>query len=575
MRRRELPSLCFAAWLVLSAAVVRADIVYNVHAAVVLTRNGERTPLLTGNSQYDVAHLTALGAQQAHAQGTALRQRYLSSAEDYVNLGPTASISGLSRYSLDNNQLYIGSTDDEYMTATAQAFIQGLYPPYALNQTAASTLDSEDVLANSSYIEAPLGGYQYPNIRSFSALDPSSVFVAGSQNCRQYGSSAVEYFSSSEFGETRDRTRELYHDVGVATLYDVLPEERWDYSNAMAISEYLSYMYEHDVGVRAVLEGNATLRGSFERVRYLADHTSATDSIRSIAGRTLAGKVVDLLQTTVATGGTANKLSLLFSDHPAFTSFFSLASLPKSNASDFYGLPSHASSLVFELYSFDNDTSPGNGAVNNNANAKHVPATNTTTTTFPPAADLWLRFSFRNGTAASDSMIAYPLFNRGPSETDMPWPDFVSAMQAVMVADAGVWCQMCDAWSLFCPAFGVTGTMGVARLRSGGAGGAGDGGFKGGAKMSSDVDVVLPKSPVAVTVDAHPKPGTIAPRERVGSWEMRTGPREKAVSNPLTEPTPGGKVFGGDCRYSSDSAGTDDAFDGVSNLTPVEPVLRV
>lgn len=79
------------------------------------------------------------------------------------------------------------------------------------------------------------------------------------------------YFFTAEFNETQARTSEFYHEVGAATLSNVVPGPLYDYINAYAIYDYLNYQYVHDVGIHAILSNNITLRGGFDELRWLAD----------------------------------------------------------------------------------------------------------------------------------------------------------------------------------------------------------------------------------------------------------------------------------------------------------------
>jgi hypothetical protein len=63
------------------------------------------------------------------------------------------------------------ATDDPWISASAMAFMQALYPPQN-----AIVLNLESMLANSSLAEYPLNGYQYPNIETLSLLDFNHVW---------------------------------------------------------------------------------------------------------------------------------------------------------------------------------------------------------------------------------------------------------------------------------------------------------------------------------------------------------------------------------------------------------------
>ncbi|KAK0659969.1 hypothetical protein DIS24_g3722 [Lasiodiplodia hormozganensis] len=531
-------AVCFLIALLVSAPLAVSAA---VHAAVIFTRTGERTPLLGS------AELTPLGARQAHSQGTVFRQRYIAPQANSVDLRGPEAISNISEYGLMNDQLYVLATDDAYTAATAQAFLQGLYPPYTLNDTAAPALAATAVLANGTYLEAPLNGYQYPRIRTVSSLDPASVYLAGQETCLNYAVDRTSYFDTAEFNETQARTSSFYQEVGAATLGGVLPAASYSYVNAYTIYDYLNYQYVHDVSTRAILSNNITLRGAFDELRFLADQQqwafnsmpSSAQWIRAIAGKMLARKMVGQLAVNIATEGANAKLSLLFGEFQPMLSFFSLALQQTSD----YGIPDFASSIALELFSY------GDSAAS-----------------YPAPSDLWVRFYFRNGTSNSSELIAYPMFGHGPSETAMRWSDFETSMRNIMLDDVGEWCAACGAAAIFCPALvgstagvasgsrgssmppavaGVVGagaTLGVGLLavaalmllgglrlhRANPVMGAGRrrksslGGFKGNAKLASDADVSFARkgAPLGVSVTEQEQPQSGLARERVGSWEL-------------------------------------------------------
>jgi len=130
--------------------------------AVAFTYHGEKTPALA----YNGYHLSPLGANQLLGAGSVVRDRYVSPPLNETDLTEAAPINGLSVSSIQNTQLDIMSTDDEYVVASAMAFMQGLYPPLQ-----EFILDAETLLSNSSYVQYPLDGYQYPNVETVNSLD--------------------------------------------------------------------------------------------------------------------------------------------------------------------------------------------------------------------------------------------------------------------------------------------------------------------------------------------------------------------------------------------------------------------
>jgi len=207
---------------------------------------------------------------------------------------------------------------------------------------------------------------------------------------------------------------------------------------------------------------------------------------------------------------------------------------------------------VLEMFSWSNGSSVSNG---DGAN-------------YPDQSDLWVRFLYVNGSLASDnpnqSIQAYPVFQRGPSETDMKWTEFEALMSNIMMSEISDWCTYCSSEAIFCPALvndgngssssgssagdkesnmtpkvaGVIGAavtlgvLGIILIKAMLFGGvrftrrdrskkSDLGGFKGSSKLASDQDLSLPKNaaPVGITttaVGADMKKG----HERVGSWEL-------------------------------------------------------
>lgn len=121
---------------------------YTVLSSVVFIRSGERTPTNLG---FTPSVLTSLGAQQAYSAGSFFRNRYVSTATPASN-DRKAPIRRLSPNSYDPMQMYILAQDTQATAATAQAFMQGFYPPYVLNESMAAMVDPSSVLANESYV---------------------------------------------------------------------------------------------------------------------------------------------------------------------------------------------------------------------------------------------------------------------------------------------------------------------------------------------------------------------------------------------------------------------------------------
>lgn len=157
-----------------AASVRSAETVWSAFAYVL---NGERTPFYSPGA--GPASLTSLGAQQMLSQGSLLRTRWLTNATlsgGGSNLTANALIVDIEKSAIDNSQLSIYSSRDDYIVAGAMAFMQGLYPPKTQTFAASNGGIEAAVLANGSLVEYPLDGYMYPNIQTLSLSEPQSVW---------------------------------------------------------------------------------------------------------------------------------------------------------------------------------------------------------------------------------------------------------------------------------------------------------------------------------------------------------------------------------------------------------------
>ena len=101
--------------------------------------------------------------------GRSIRTRYIEGPGTSVT--GSYPIPGLSVNAIDNSQLYLLARDDYYIAGSAQAFMQGVYPPLG-----SAYVDEESILANGTLVQYPLGGYQYPTIDTISPLDFNYVW---------------------------------------------------------------------------------------------------------------------------------------------------------------------------------------------------------------------------------------------------------------------------------------------------------------------------------------------------------------------------------------------------------------
>lgn len=200
MFTRELIVLA-AAWGAGAAAQEAGS--YHPHAAFAFVRSGERTPGLTGESQV----LTALGAQQMYQLGQNLRTRWIA-GEGNAALG-RQNIANMSVDMLNNDQISVQTLDKQYLVSSAQAFMQGMYPPHTLGNSSGLG-DATGLLADGTTVQAPLDGYQYATVQSFSPYAYNSYYIAGNQNCPAAKLESLQYTVSDGFEATKAASKETY-----------------------------------------------------------------------------------------------------------------------------------------------------------------------------------------------------------------------------------------------------------------------------------------------------------------------------------------------------------------------------
>jgi hypothetical protein len=362
-----------------------------------------------------------------------------------------------------------------------------------------------------------------------------------------------------------------------------------DYKSAQEIYDYVNYQYTHNSSIHSTLANDTLYTGVYDQLRFLADEeawymygntsssTSTTPPNRAIGGSTLASEILNTFRILVASKNntsdqkdTSHPLTLYFGEQDAMMSLLSLLMLDYISP-DFKAIPSYGSAMVFELFS-----------TGDNAEVPSDPE------------DLWVRFSFHNGTSdySSKQLTSYPMFNTGRSNTDMLWPVFQDYFAKIGLDSVADWCTRCNSGSSFCrgaDGSGVTlivpsphdrkkkevspavaGVIGavvslfVAALLFALAMLIGGirfhrverrqlGGFKGPRKLASDPDLSLAKNDGAIVGFGDSKKG----HERVGSWELRQ------------------KEFGKDVRHGRSES--EDSFGAIDDVArrPVEAHQRI
>lgn len=382
-------------------------------------RHGDRT-----SKAWPPTNLTDLGYTEVYESGNYFRNRYITGA---------SKIHGVSQNIVKNSQLNVQAPVDVVLQSSAQGFLQGLYPPVG------STLGTQ-TLANGTKVQAPLNGYQLIPINAVTAVSggtnsENTAWLQGASGCANAIFSSNNYFISDDFISLANSTQSFYQGLN-PVVNGSFAASYVTYKNAYS-SKYLKCPLFRVMLTIPVFDlihvatiDNATINSSYLlttetlfQLQTLADHHefelayNSSDTIRAVAGSTLAAQIVQQLNSTIV-GKSASKFGIQFGAYGSFSSFFGLSQLNLFSP-NFTAIVDYASSMTFEL----------------------VTNSTVSSTSYPNASDIYVRFLFSNGSAAYNPLVAYPLFNQ--SSTLLPWSTFVTSMDKFAIGSQTAWCSAC------------------------------------------------------------------------------------------------------------------------------------
>lgn len=377
----------------ISAPVVTAE---RVLGAYIFSRHGDRTPKVFGNTE-----LTTLGYKEVYNSGSYYNDRYIASDSD-------KQIEGISNPIVKAKQISASAPDDAVLQNSATGFLQGVYPP---------TSKAIETLANSSKIEAPLGGYQIITLGTTDTnqASESATWLQGSNDCSKATVSSNAYYTSQSYMDLEASTKEFYQSLS-PVLSSAFSEEDMSFKNAYTIFDYLNVGRIHNDTQPNVTDAQWVQLQSLANNQQFNLAYNSSDAVRAIDGKVLAGEILSSLNETITSAGDF-KLGVQFGSYGTFFSWFGIMQMPTASV-DFTGVVDYASTMVLEL------------------------VTNATGSDFPSEDDISVRFSFHNGTVSSSSEpTVYPLFGR--SEDLISWSDFVTETEKVAVTSDTQWCDLC------------------------------------------------------------------------------------------------------------------------------------
>lgn len=181
----------------------------------IFERHGDRTAKGT-----PPANLTGLGYQEAFTTGSYYRSRYINS---------TGKIAGISTDIVKQSQISASAPLDTVLTNSAQAFLQGLYPPAGSNPSYAT-----EKLRDNTVVQIPMNNYQLipvTTVTTGTAGAEDAGWVQGQSGCKNAIISSNAYFTSSEYTKTMSDTNAFYKTL-VPLVNNTYAEDFVTYKNA-------------------------------------------------------------------------------------------------------------------------------------------------------------------------------------------------------------------------------------------------------------------------------------------------------------------------------------------------------
>lgn len=358
-----------------------------------------------------------------------------------------------------------------------------------------------------------------------------------------------DLFTDSELVKLHEDSLSFYQELfSAAPLIGTFSLRDANFWNAYVIYDYVNYMYTHNETVFENLKSpNTTINRladyaiTLERAKYSIRNgygeESATNTLFTIAGRTLAERMALQMVSNVEWNSSRDRLSLFFGSFEPMISFLSLTGKYTAQSiayGPFASIPKPGATMVFELYGDDPE----------NSNRR------------PGPSELKVRFYYRASADADEVFQPLPLFDSDAAGKNLTYASFMKNMRDIGKT-ASEWCGICgrtqapwctssvyvdggsestlrytmDPWIagiigavimlgiivLFLAALFVVGKFRL-RREPGMKDSTGDdapvatvaGGFKGPEKRDGDPDVTVTRT------GAH--------HERVGSWELRDAP---------------------------------------------------
>lgn len=345
---------------------------------VILTRHGDRQGFYQSPTTYSASqtNLTVLGYQQEYKNGQDLRATYLTG---------TQPISGIAVNTAQDAQLSVeadGAGEGEVIIDSANALLQGLYPPF----------NEAITLANSTVVS-----WNRTQLIRVNTIEEDEISLEGWTDCNKWTTRLNQWYQSSDFVSKSKVANPFF-----ASLKSVLGNRPATLVNAWNLYDFLNVNYIHNSTIM-----NEITPQQLAEARYWANYHEAgsfsdpnPSNIGNIAGQTmLPGLISDIQQLANA----SDPLKIAYTAI-SYKPFLSLFSLWQSGDAFSSSIVDYASTVVIEVHS-----------------------------------DNTLNFVFRNGTEGSFETL--PVLG---SSKNLPIDTFVTEMEKYQLPTLASWCDACS-----------------------------------------------------------------------------------------------------------------------------------
>ena len=182
-------------WLHLALLLPLSYATDTIVGVYLVTRHGDRT-----SKEAPPTSLTPLGIQEAYDTGVYFRDRYVDDDDDDDD---DTEIAGISVDAVNLGQIAPSApAGDNVLQNSAQAFLQGLYPP----------VPHVEILRNGKKIQTSINLQLIP-VQATNQAGPileNTIWLQGASGCTNAVSSSSAYTSSAEYLSLLDSTSDFY-----------------------------------------------------------------------------------------------------------------------------------------------------------------------------------------------------------------------------------------------------------------------------------------------------------------------------------------------------------------------------